>query len=151
MNKLFLLLILFITGCSLSADQESSLNSAVTAYTTARNNGQVMTYVAFTYPNAVAFYKDQGDSAFVEKFGGSNDIDTYSFIQDGNIRDIESDGKKIHVRYSFLELDDIFYGAKGSEVIIYSISEDDGKNWFFIDEEDYENESIINKNDRLIK
>lgn len=148
---MFLLLLLFAASCSLSSDQESALNNAVNAYTQARNNGQVMTYVAFTYPNVVAYYKDQGDSSFVERFGGSEDLDSYSFIQDGNIREIENSGNKIHVKYSFLELDDIFYGAQGSEIIIYAISEDDGQNWFFIDEEDYLNASILNENERLIK
>ena len=151
MKKLYLLLLLFAAGCSLNSDQEASLNSAVTAYTTARNNGQVMTYVAFTYPDVVAYYKDKSDSSFIEKFGGSENIDSYSFIQDGNIREIKSDGNKLHVKYSFLELDDIFYGAEGSEAIIYAISEDNGQNWYFLDEVDYLNGSILKQNERLIK
>ena len=151
MKKMFLLLLLFASSCSLNSDQEAALNNAVNAYTQARNNGQVMTYVAFTYPNVVAYYKNLGDSSFVERFGGSEDLDSYSFIQDGNIRKIENSGSKIHVKYSFLELDDIFYGAQGSEIIIYAISEDEGQNWFFIDEEDYLNASILKENERLIK
>jgi hypothetical protein len=151
MNRILLLLLLFAVGCTLSADQEAALNNARIEYTNARNNGQVMTYVAYTHPDAVAHYKELGDSAFVAKFGSENRLLEAKFIQDANIRDTEMDGDHIHVKYSFLEIDQFDFTLEQNELFIIAISDDDGKNWFFIEEEDYRNTEIIPEDKQLIK
>lgn len=151
MNKVLFLLLLLFVGCTLSADQEASLNNAKIEYVNARNSGQVMTYVAYTHPDVVAYYKELGDSMFVEKFGDSNGLAQGTFLQDGNIRNTEFNGDKIHVKYSFLEIDQLDFQMGSRDVIIYAVSNDDGKNWFFIEEEDYRNTAIIPEEKQLIK
>ena len=150
MKYAYLLLFFVLIGCTLSADQETALNDAMTAYTSARNNGEVMTYVAYTYPDVVAYYKDEGDSSFIKKFGGE-DLDYLPYIQDGNLRDVEFNGSKIHVKYQFLEIQDALFEIDSREIIIFAISEDDGKNWYFMDELDYMNEAVFSQERRLIK
>jgi hypothetical protein len=63
MKLLILLFSLFLIGsCALNADQEQKLNQSMAGYLHARNECQLISYVAFTYPGVVAEYKEQGDS-----------------------------------------------------------------------------------------
>lgn len=151
MKKLSLyLLLLLITACSLNAEQEASLHKSKTQYINGYNEGEVATYVAFTHPNAVAYYKNLGDSLFKEKYNLSVEMNR-PFLQDGTIRKIESRGNEIHVKYEFLSIGiEDYFGDNPMKKIIYAISVDDGQSWFFVDEEDYFNEKIISKKDRLI-
>lgn len=109
-----------------------------------------MSYVAFTHPNAVAYYKEKGDSVFTERFDLS-DSENGAFLQDGNIREIEQKNSTIHVKYNFLSIEGDYYENKASEVTIFAISNDDGNSWFFIDERDYFNTEIFEPSNRLIK
>ena len=109
-----------------------------------------MSYVAFTHPKAVAYYKEKGDSVFKERFDLS-DAEKAAFLQDGNIREIERTNSTIHVKYNFLSVEGDYYESKASEVTIFAISNDDGNSWFFIDEKDYMNPEIIEPSNRLIK
>ena len=145
--KYFYCILIFLLGsCALSGDQESTLNSAVNSFVDARNNGVLLSYVAYTHPNAVAYYKDQGDSLFVEKFDLSSEENSM-YLQDGNIREIKSEGSVIHVKYDFLGIIDEYDKQSGVEVTIYAISNDDGVTWFFMDASDYENVKIVKKED----
>ena len=109
-----------------------------------------MSYVGFTHPNVVAHYKAQGDSLFQMHFDVSNEEERPLF-QDGVIQTIETEGDKIHVKYEFEkyeyyeELDDV------RKIVIFAITENAGKSWFFAEEEEYYNDKIISKNKRLIK
>ena len=150
MKFLIVLLLLILGACALNADQEASLNNAMVSFVNSKNNGAVMSYVAFTHPNAVAFYKEKGDSIFKARFDLSN-AENDAFLQDGNIREIQHDKSKIHVKYSFLSVESDIYENKATEVIIFAISEDKGNSWFFIDERDYTNNDIIESTNRLIK
>jgi len=143
----FFLLIL-LGSCALNGDQESTLNNAVTSYIDARNNGILMSYVAFTHPNTVAYYKNQGDSLFVAKFDLASEENSV-YLQDGNIKEIQSAGNVIHVKYAFLGIDEDDNQSAG-EITIYAISNDDGASWYFMDASDYENEKILKSSDRLI-
>ncbi|MGB0915164.1 MAG: hypothetical protein ACPGVI_03785 [Crocinitomicaceae bacterium] len=149
MKFLPIILLLLLTGCTLSADQEASLNDAMVSYVNSKNNGVVMSYVAFTHPNSVAHYKAQGDSAFTAKFDLS-DSEYDPFLQDGNIREIETEGDKITVKYNFLNVSGNYFEEQSEEVVIFAISEDAGSTWFFIEEEDYFNNDIISEENRLI-
>lgn len=143
-----ILLLLFLAACTLNADQEKSLNDAVNRYLSARNNNEILSYVAMTNANAVKYYKNQGDSTFKLKFGAG---DEFEFIQDGNIRDTEASGSKIQVKYSFLKITGDLFAEDSQEIFIYAISEDNGVSWTFIDEADYLNDEIFTNKMRLIK
>ena len=80
----FLLLLIVLSSCSLNSTQEQSLNSAKVSYINSKNNGSVMSYVAYTLPEAVAYYKSKGDSVFQKRFDLSKE-QLSEFIQDGNI------------------------------------------------------------------
>ena len=148
--KIFAVLLVFVlVGCSLNADQEASLNDAVVSYVNSKNNGVVMSYVAFTHPDAVAFYKDKGDSAFTEKFDLSNS-EYDPFLQDGNIKEIKSSGENITVKYNFLNITGDYFEEVASDFVLFAISSDGGETWFFIEEADYYNNDIISSESRMI-
>lgn len=148
--QLLLLITLLFSACSLNGRQEKALNKAVAKYTESHNEEQLISYISYIHPNAVAYYLEKGDSVFKERYTLVNKNGISPFLQDGNIREIESDGNRIHVRYQFLKIVDGLYDIKGDEVYIYAVSEDDGKSWYFIDEVDYLNDAIIKPADRLI-
>ena len=147
----FFLLLLFICSCSLSADQEASLHTAMVSYINARNEGIATAYVAYTHPNAVAYYQELGDSTFKFRFS-LNDVSSQAFLQDGTIREIESKGNKIHVLYTFtgVFLSEFDTYDSEQEMEILAISEDNGRSWFFIEKKDYLNDKILSPKDRLI-
>lgn len=149
MKKISFILLLLLTSCALNADQESSLHTAMVSYINSRNNGAVMSYVGYTHPNVVAFYKSAGDSVFKSNFDLSNEEER-PFYQDGIIKTIESKGNTIHVKYEFQKIESENYFLDVADIIVIAISEDDGKTWFFIDEKDYMNDKIIPKKDRLL-
>ncbi len=132
----------------MNATQEASLNLAKTSFINAKNNGSVMSYVAFTLPEAVAYYKNQSDSAFQQRFDLSQG-NYNSFIQDGNIREIRKDKGMIQVKFEFLEVN--MEEVSKDKITIYALSDNDGKSWFFLEEMDYLNEEILPGNKRLIE
>lgn len=142
------LLLLFMVACSMNAEQERSLNQAMSSYVNSYNNGAVLSYVSFTHPNVVSYYKNKGDEVFKEKFELMTEDYESSFLQDGIIRQIVSKNEKIHVHYQFLKFDNT--STMGYEIAVVALSEDDGRSWYFIDREDYINDAILDKEFRLI-
>ena len=145
-------LLLLILSCSLNGAQEKALNQAEKAYVNARNTGDLISYTSFVHPNALAYYKDKGDKAFIEKFS-LNTVDEFSvaYLQDGKMLDVESRGNEIHVKFEYLSVVDTGYEAQAIPVDIYALSVDDGTSWHFLDGEDYHNNGIIKLENRLIK
>ena len=109
-----------------------------------------MSYVGYTHPNIVAHYKVQGDSLFQAYFDVSNEEER-PFFQDGIIQTIESEGDIIHVKYEFQKYEYFEFMNESKKAIIFAITENSGKSWFFAEEDEYYNEKIIPKNKRLIK
>ena len=144
-------LLLLLGSCTLNADQEASLNNALTSYINSRNNGAVMSYVAFTHPNIVSYYKNEGDSVFQSHFDVSNEY-TRPFFQDGLIRTTEKRDKSIHVKYLFKKIEASDFDIQANDAIIIAMSDDNGTSWFFAEEEDYFNLKIFKKDEiRIIK
>jgi hypothetical protein len=137
-------------GCSLNADQEASLNRAMMSYVNSHNNGTVMSFVSFTHPDVVGYYENKGDEAFRKKFELFAEEDGGDFLQDGIIREIESEGNNIHVEYTFMSIENRIYEQVGKELEIIAISEDNGSTWFFVDATDYINDAIFDKKKRLL-
>ena len=105
-----------------------------------------MSYVAYTLPEAVAYYKSKGDSVFQKRFDLSKE-QLSEFIQDGNISKVVNESPIIHVKFNFIS-NNI---TDGESEVIYAISENDGSSWFFAEEVDYKNDKIISEMKQLIK
>ncbi|MFT6921608.1 MAG: hypothetical protein ACJA1C_000605 [Crocinitomicaceae bacterium] len=146
----FFILLFIIGSCSLNAAQESALNQSKNEYIGARNEGVIISYVAYTHPNVVGFYKDLGDEAFIERFDLHVGVGSL-FLQDGSIKETNWDGDNIQVKYEFMGILETEFRYEGDPVFIYALSADDGKSWHFLEEKDYFNSKIIKPKDRLIK
>ncbi len=107
-----------------------------------------MAYVGYTHPNVVGFFEDQGDSIFREKFELFSAENGGDFLQDGTLKEIQKKNKQIHVRYVFESFTD--YESRPEELGLIAISVDEGESWYFVFEEDYTNEKIFSKDERLI-
>ena len=147
---MLLLIPLLLAACTLNADQEASLNNAMFAYINSRNNGVVMSYVAYTHPNVVDYYKTLGDSNFTKKFDLLQYETPYE-LNDGNIVEMKNEANIIHVQYSFTSI--IFGNNRivNEDFIILAISDDNGSSWYFMEEDDYLNDQIMDPSHRLIK
>lgn len=141
---------LLVAACTLNADQEASLNNAMFAYINSRNKGVVMSYVAYTHPIVVDYYQSLGDSSFTEKFDVLQNETRYK-LNDGTIIETKSEGNSIHVQYSFNLITPESNKITKDNVIIIAISDDNGVSWYFMDEDDYSNNQIMDPLHRLIK
>ncbi|NVK65760.1 MAG: hypothetical protein HWE22_14295 [Flavobacteriales bacterium] len=146
----FCFMLLLVASCTLSSSQEASLHKALTSYIDAHNNGEVMAYVAYTHPNVVGFFEDQGDSLFREKFELFSTGNGGDYLQDGTLKEIEKKNNQIHVRYVFDSYTEIDYNSIANELGLIAISVDDGESWYFVEEDDYTNEKIFSKDEQLI-
>lgn len=143
-------LLLLIVACTLSGKQEKSLNDAMSSYLDARNNASLKTYIDCIHPNALAYYKSQGDSIFMNNFNLNREENSV-FLYDGHLLATVMDGKDIHAKYHYEGVLETEYEIKGTDVFIYALSPNDGKSWYFLDYEDYFNDQIIKPENRLIK
>jgi hypothetical protein len=108
--------------------------------------------IAETYPASVKYYRSLGDEAFKERF---TLVDTSSVLQapiyqDPTIVESAKSGKNIHVEYAVLLVRDVFE-QDAEEEKLYAISGDSGKQWYFLKEADYFNNSILPEKERLIR
>ncbi len=134
----------------MNSTQEAALNNAVINYVDSHNQGAVMKYVSVAHPKVVAYYNSIGEDAFKDKFELFSQDEGGDYIQDGTVWEIETKGKKIHARYTFLSIGDVF-GANSSEIEVVAISEDAGITWFFVDASDYKNDKIFDSDFRLLE
>lgn len=143
------LVFLLLAACTLNSEQERALNAAMTRYIDARNEGKVTVTVACTYPPAVAYYTALGDSAFRLHYDLS-DVDEKPILRDGSQMEADSEMNDIQIKYSFKQAN-VFYGAyEQDKTVIVALSENNGKSWFFLDEEDYWNDDIVKPSKRLL-
>lgn len=143
-----LLLTLLITACSLSGEQEASLNKSVIEYIEARNNNRVSMRVRLTHPKVVRYYKNKGDEIFKERFRPENNNE---YWRDPTIRTVEKSGKVIHVKYEVTTLHEYELEIVEDRRDLYAISSDDGQHWKFMDSDEYNNDEILPKDKKLIK
>lgn len=140
----------FLVACTLTADQEASLNSSVSRYIQARNECQVVGLVGFTHPELVKDFKSQGDSVFQQKFDCKDNPDYFNLIQNPTLRSTVKEGKTIHVLYDFDEYnqEDDVLSRRAFELV--AISDNDGENWFFMPWKNYADKSQCKNLKRLI-
>lgn len=150
MKKLIFLALLIVAGCSLNAEQEASLNTAIRAQLKAMNEGQLMTVISNIHPSAVRYYMDQGDEAFKSAFELADEDGVQPYFQDPTILKSESSKSLLHVKFKIVRVEDEFFDVNAVDEIYFAISEDNGKSWHFLREKDYKNEEIIKASLRLI-
>ena len=68
-------------------------------------------------------------------------------MTDGNVKEVESEKDIIHVKYDFYDSNEHEKGR----IVIYALSKNDGKSWFFIEADDYFNDYIFPESKRLIR
>jgi hypothetical protein len=132
----------------LNGDQEKKLNESLSAYIFARNECQVISYVAFTYPELVASYKAEGDSLFKDHFNCNKDS---VYLEDPTIRQTEKKGRDIHVLYELSVYNENSGEQSKKKHEIVGVSNDDGRSWFFMDRSEYVDKSRLPKLVRLLK
>lgn len=140
-------LFLVLTACSLSAKQEANLNLAISKYVQARNECHVVSLVAYTYPELVHYFKNQGDSLFKHEFDcASNEKYAYDLF-DPTIKTIKSEGSALHVEYNFK------VGNKFDEqgdLRMIALSDNKGETWYFMEKDQYLDKKHCKKLKRLI-
>lgn len=75
----FFILLIIIGSCSLNATRESALNQSKNEYIGAINEGIIISYVAYTHPNVVCYFKDLGDEVLLNRNFGTKEI-LFSFM-----------------------------------------------------------------------
>lgn len=140
--------LILLASCALNADQEQKLNQSMAGYLQARNNCQLISYVAFTYPAVVADYKEQGDSIFQAKFDCTQDS---IILNDPTIRQIQQEGNMIQALVDVAQVDEYTYDILTEKQKFVAVSEDNGNSWFFMEHAYYVDKSKLKKLKRLIK
>jgi len=122
---LFLSLLWFLVACSLTANQEKSLNRAIIQYQNAYNKELTILEVSLTHPCVIdAHLSDTGSLKKLFIHPGSS-------IENYDIEEIDKDGADMKVKLTF----DYLNGQaelKDSKKIIYALSSNRGESWFFL-------------------
>lgn len=130
---------ILVASCTISGEQEEQLNNQLGNYIRSHNNGQLLQLIGLTQPEAVRFYKNQGDSLFIVHFKDLKDGQK-TYLEDPTYREMKTEGKLIQRKYW------VQYYTNEAEINhryhLYALSEDGGDSWFFLREDEYANSSI---------
>lgn len=122
---LFLSLLWFLVACSLTANQEKSLNRAIIQYQNAYNKELTILEVSLTHPCVIdAHLSDTGKLKKLFIHPGSS-------IENYDIEEIDKDGADMKVKLTF----DYLNGQaelKDSKKTIYALSSNRGESWFLL-------------------
>jgi len=123
---LFIALLCLLFACSLSANQEKSLNRAIIQYQNSYNKELTILEVSLTHPCVIdAYLSDTSKLKNLFVHHGAS-------ITNYDIQDIETDGAHMKVKLTF----DYLYGQsdqKDSKKTVYALSSNRGESWFFLD------------------
>lgn len=132
------LLILF-SACTLSGEQESRLNEQLNQFIEAYNDNDPLVVSAGTHVSVVKFYKEQGDTTFINKFKQKDD-ENRLFFDNPMMLETKELGKSIQRIYTVEKATESTFLT--DEYRIFAVSENKGETWFFVLEEDYYDENI---------
>ena len=122
---LFLSLLWFLVACSLTANQEKSLNRAIIQYQNAYNKELTILEVSLTHPCVIdAHLSDTGSLKKLFIHSGAS-------LENYDIQDIDKDGADMKVQLTF----DYLNGQtemQDSKKTIYALSSNRGESWFFL-------------------
>jgi len=143
----FPLLFIFvsISSCSINAEQERNLSKSITKYLFSVNKELKLSIAASTHPLILRQLKEEGDDK-LKTYLSPNKF----HLSDAVIGKIKSKKSAIHVEFKVAQFDKFTSERQKSRINLYAISEDDGKNWYFITSEIYKS-NFCNKFIRLLK
>ena len=142
----FLIIAFLMASCGLDANQEKSLNTALIKYLAATNQNMRVSKAAATHPVFLKYYLKKGHAFFKEQFAAQD-----STWSDPLVGRIKQSGQVIHVEVKIrLQGKDSYEFAKKRAVII-GVSEDNGKDWFFINGKDYYSKKVCPNFKRLLE
>ncbi|WP_343605883.1 hypothetical protein [Fluviicola sp.] len=134
----FLVAVVLICSCTISAEQENRLNKQLSKFIKAHNDNNTLEYAGLTHPLVVKYYTSLGDSSFITHFSNQSGENEVSF-NDPLFRDMKSEGKWIERKYT---VNKESYEERNKNYELYAVSSDGGNNWFFLTEDDYFQQKI---------
>lgn len=132
-------LVTLFSACTLSGEQESRLNEQLNQFIDAYNDNDPLVVSAGTHVAVVKFYKEKGDSAFIQKFKQKDDEERL-FFDNPMMFETKEEGKSIQRIYTVEKATESTFLT--DEYRIFAVSENGGQSWFFVLEEDYYDENI---------
>lgn len=132
-------LVTLFSACTLSGEQESRLNEQLNQFIDAYNDNDPLVVSAGTHVAVVKFYKEKGDSAFIQKFKQKDDEERL-FFDNPMMFETKEEGKSIQRIYTVEKATESTFLT--DEYRIFAVSENGGQTWFFVLEEDYYDENI---------
>jgi hypothetical protein len=135
----FLLMIGILSSCVISGEQEERLNAQLGKYIEAHNQERLLELIGATEPHVVRYYKQQGDSVFINSFKDYHDGNK-TYFENPIYRETKSEGTLVQRKYQVAYYTNIV--EIKHEYGIFAISDDGGDNWLFVREKDYNNPKI---------
>lgn len=132
-------LLLSVSSCTISGEQEEQLNVQLGNYMNAHNEQHLLELIGLTEPHVVRYYKNQGDSTFTVYFKDFHD-GNQTYFENPTYRETKSEGKLIQRKYWVEYYTNIV--EINHEYCIFALSDDGGDNWFFLKQDDYHNKDI---------
>lgn len=130
-------LIFILTGCGLSPKQELNLSRDITAYIDARNTGDAIEFIGYTYPSVVKNFVNIDTVALIERFQQVPQNFNYSADRDSIFYWKSYYIKSVSKRGAFVEVSlDISARNNSGEKKSFehlAVSLNEGENWLFLE------------------
>ena len=134
-----------IASCSLNAEQERNLNKSIIKFLFSVNKELKLSVAAATHPLILRQLKEDGHEKLKSYLDPKYNIWTDAVIGKTKIK-----GDVIHIELKVAQVSKQTYEKNDKRIRLYAISEDNGKNWYFVDYKLYESE-YCKKLKRLLK
>lgn len=145
-------LVVLISSCTLSTQQEMKLNKDIHQFIQVRNEGDALSFLNYMDPAIVRHYKDLGDSIFKEKFkalpqnqNSNGMLPDVVYWNQGYIKKVVKKDALIEAKLEISLIKDS--KSIDSTTTFYAISTNNASNWLFVSEYDYFN--VLGKKGRL--
>lgn len=137
----FLVFLTFIfAGCGLSPEQELNLSRDITAYIDARNTGDAIEFIGYTYPSVVKHFAQQDSVALIERFqqvppnfNHSADRDSIFYWNNYYIKSVSKRGAFVEVN---LDITSKNSSGEKKSISHIGVSLNEGDNWLFLKAEE---------------
>tara|TARA_B100000508_G_scaffold141079_1_gene146071 strand:+ start:44109 stop:44585 length:477 start_codon:yes stop_codon:yes gene_type:complete len=136
-------ILLVLAACSMSTEQEMELNHSLNNMIQARNDGDGLSYLNFTHPSIVKYYKSKGDSALIKKFQEVEKGNSRSYEDDqemvywgtGYVKEVKSKDSILQARIEIKLYQD--HVDIDSTAVFYATSYSGETDWLFAQDLDY--------------
>lgn len=134
--------LIIFSSCSLSTQQELSLNKSINSMIEARNDGDGLSYLNHTHPSIVKHFKKLGDSLLKKKFQEvPESVSRYGYEEDyvfwgsGYVKEVKHKDTIIQARIEIQLYQD--HSKIDSTVTFYATSFENETDWLFASAADY--------------